>query len=312
MTDVQKFLNRYPEFPLPIAEKFSSMLALTDIESQAYVNAKAFYLETLSKGASLQVPAVLFPWEHVFSLAMFRPSDERFKRVVNVPFGYKEIPSNIAGKADPAPFSMDWYESQGLYYNPWYPVEAYLHSKFRFRPSANITYDSRLYASVNAKFGYEFTPRGNVVQILVSDIIGSTYIPGAYGSTKVTITATGAPQNFAGLSSIIALLENGIVIDGFDLSSAKEFYTYLQAYQKYSQQIESSATNAKARASDEFKQYEQGLISELRQEQSQLENLAISTGQQMQSEAATIQRDIVSLTLQAQMLANQLQGQLKL
>lgn len=296
MTKIEDFLKQYPAWPKPLAERFINYLGYGLADSDEYKSAKLFYDTETAKVASKTIRvAGHLPWSYTFDLSLLNPKNARFTKSASMVQPISPYADNI--EIADAGFHLGLYEAAGYK---------------SIQPVINVAFDSRIFSSVSAKVLNRFVRKYGPYSMTYMSIMTYTSVNVYGGESYLDAIANGTVNKFSGSTSINALIENEIVPPGINIVEWKEFYTYLQAYNKYVQQIESSAANAKARASDEFKQYEQGLISELRQEQSQLENLAISTGQQMQSEAATIQRDIISLTLQAQMLANQLQGQLKL
>lgn len=159
----------------------------------------------------------------------------------------------------------------------------------------DITYDSRIVSDVVAEFAYLYGR-----QLINSSHYFTFY--DVYEIQRTDLLVSYTPASAKNASSVLAYYENGVNVPAVDYILLYEFQTYLNAYRKFSSQIEAEARNAQQVAQDAIADYQEQLRDKIRQEQSALQNLSFSMAQASENEMRSAERDLTNLALNAQSL----------
>lgn len=310
---IEEFLQRFPAWPRSLADALSDYVAYAIQGSDAWITAEKYYREETTKTYETKYPAVRgYAWHQQFTADLMKPTNQQFIASFNQEKPYSVFPLDAAQKIAITPQIREYLQSIGVPENEWGAATMLdNHWWWGFRPYILTRFDTRLFSSVQNFFNYKFTPNfGPFVQSYMF-IMSYSQVELYGGNTELLISAKGQPKPFSGVSSILALHENGATLPGVDIQKLYEFNTYLNGYKKFSAQVEAEAKNISYAAESEILNYSKSLQQQLEQEKRSIENLAIDLNNQMQVEAASVQRDLTNTLLTAQSLAAQLSGGLR-
>jgi len=168
----------------------------------------------------------------------------------------------------------------------------------------SLTYDRRLFANPNLKLigmkGFSIAPNQ-----------GRMYINQRYWALttqSVTVEIQRAP--YSGIESIKILNENGVSIDGVDYDRVSEFCTYVNAYKKFSTQVDAEKALLEQQAKSNVDAYRKQLNDQAAREYSDLQSKKIQLLITIDNEAKSAQRDYQNMLLTAQTLKQQIGGAL--
>lgn len=167
----------------------------------------------------------------------------------------------------------------------------------------NLKYDRRLFANPSLKLlGRGFVPAPGQ---------GAMYINQRYWA----LTTQGAAllidrAPYSGIESIKILHENGVSIAEIDYRRVYEFCTYINAYKKFSTQVDAEKALLEQRAKNNVDAYRQQLNDQAAREYSDLQSKKIQLLITIDNEAKSAQRDYQNMLLTAQTLKQQIGGAL--
>lgn len=168
-----------------------------------------------------------------------------------------------------------------------------------------VRYDRRLYENVSWKI---IKQSGPVSGPLLTRI--SQYIVWYVGRAMATGQATANKINYAGISTIVAMYENNIIIENVDYDKAYSFLTYVNAYKKFSTQVDAEKALLEQQAKNNVDAYRQQLNDQAAREYSDLQSKKIQLLIAIDNEAKSAQRDYQNMLLTAQTLKQQIGGAL--
>jgi hypothetical protein len=113
-------------------------------------------------------------------------------------------------------------------------------------------------------------------------------------------------KTFSGVSSLVALSENGVTVPGFDYPAAVEFLTFKKSYENYGGQVKSAFDLDKARGASEISQVKNDIAQKIDQEKQSLQNTRLQITVANQNAIQSAQRDYSQMLLTAQTLKNSL------
>lgn len=151
----------------------------------------------------------------------------------------------------------------------------FVYGNFLWLP-AEITYDKRLYAK------FEFK--------------------------DFQIKPTAKP--YSGIGSLVALYENGVALPGVNYEKAYSFLTYINAYKKFSTEIDSERAYLQREAEAQLASYRQDYTDRAQREKSDLQSKKIQMLMAIDNDTKAATRDFQNMLLNAQNLKQNLRGQI--
>ena len=169
----------------------------------------------------------------------------------------------------------------------------------------NVIFDRRIYNNPTVK----------VQQVRYSPIAVNTNPNAqAYGSYVCRTTAATLIEikknQYAGISTIIAMAENGVKFLEFDYARASAFLTYVNAYKKFSTQIDAEKSLLTNQAAASLAAYQQDFKDRADREKTELQSKKLQIFIAIDNEAKSAQRDFQNMLINAQNLRNTLGGSL--
>lgn len=296
MTAYEIVKAAYPGIPDAILNQYADVLPAESVYlntelnnqypafSQTYANAIA------RRNQSAQFQYVVWWARQVnvimsASIKMLNPQNEleRVSYTESLPFTYSETVDRITTN----PFFVD-AGPHGTVYG-----------------QANIVYDRRLFNRPSVKQTLHryvaAEPNRNPNAQAYGDFAARTI-----AAFQVLFEAM--PYN--GLQTIIAIYENGLAIENFNYEKAYEFLTYLNAYKKFSTQVDAEKALLEQQAKNNVDAYRQQLNDQAAREYSDLQSKKIQLLIAIDNEAKSAQRDYQNMLLTAQTLKQQIGGAL--
>jgi len=169
----------------------------------------------------------------------------------------------------------------------------------------NFTFDRRLFANPTFVLG----------RVMFSAIaINTNPNAQAFGQYVARTTAAGSAaiqkKPYAGAETIYALYENGVTIADVDYARLSAFVTYINAYKKFSTQIDAEKSLLTNQAAASLAAYQQDFRDRADREKTELQSKKLQIFIAIDNEAKSAQRDFQNMLINAQNLRNTLGGSL--
>lgn len=129
-------------------------------------------------------------------------------------------------------------------------------------------------------------------------------------NNPITNTLSVVKKTYIGLQSIIALHENGYSMPDINFDKAYSLATYVNAYKKFSTQIDAEKNLLEQQARNTVNNYKQQLDDQAAREYADLQAKKIQLLIAIDNDAKSAQRDFQNMLLTAQGLKNQIGGNL--
>ena len=170
----------------------------------------------------------------------------------------------------------------------------------------NVVYDSRIYANpqfvVNSRSG----PIPGILLSMSTDRRQIKYVGRSSATAKITLDKL----PYAGLSSLIAMYENGVTLPDINYEKAYSFLTYVNAYKKFSTEIDSERAYLQREAEAQLASYRQDYTDRAQREKSDLQSKKIQMLMAIDNDTKAATRDFQNMLLNAQNLKQNLRGQI--
>lgn len=174
------------------------------------------------------------------------------------------------------------------------------------KPKLFTKYDRRLYSKVENKINFQFEPDG---KSFYYNILSDTVL--AYsGQGYLILSATAQKIAFNGIETIVAMYENGVSLASVDYQKAYSFLTYINAYKKFSTQIDAEKSLLTNQAAASLAAYQQDFKDRADREKTELQSKKLQIFIAIDNEAKSAQRDFQNMLINAQNLRNTLGGSL--
>ena len=115
---------------------------------------------------------------------------------------------------------------------------------------------------------------------------------------------------YSGLSTIVALYENGVTLPDVNYEKAYSFLTYVNAYKKFSTEIDSERAYLQREAEAQLASYRQDYTDRAQREKSDLQSKKIQILMAIDNDTKAATRDFQNMLLNAQNLKQNLRGQI--
>lgn len=304
--------KNFPLWPDALIDKFENEIAIESNRFDAnYGSAeKKFYDKTLSEINQD------FSWENQYnrdfapSITLLNPQNQKFATSWQGNWGgfyvfYSQVPEYwINGPRNTAAAHTEDARSA------WMMANNVFNYQF-VNVSATFRFDARLFYDFSAKFEMQYLPIGTSYSISYLSIM--SYSSMSVFPVKLVFRMSATPKKapYAQIASLIALHENGKDYPGIDYQKLYDFFSYLNAYENYGQQIRGAAEVAIRTVAADLQNYRSDLDSKLLSQKNDLQNLQLSLTAQTQGQADSAKRDIQSLKIQAMGIRLQILGMLK-
>ena len=126
----------------------------------------------------------------------------------------------------------------------------------------------------------------------------------------ITKTLSVVKKTYIGLQSIIALHENGYSMPDVNYEKAYSFLTYVNAYKKFSTEIDSERAYLQREAEAQLASYRQDYTDRAQREKSDLQSKKIQMLMAIDNDTKAATRDFQNMLLNAQNLKQNLRGQI--
>ena len=180
------------------------------------------------------------------------------------------------------------------------------------KPKLFTKYDRRLYSKVENKITFQFEPNGKSFYYnYLSD-----YTPGMHYDTVLAysgqgcliLSATAQKISFNGIETIVAMHENGVSLATVDYQKAYSFLTYVNAYKKFSTEIDSERAYLQREAEAQLASYRQDYTDRAQREKADLQSKKIQMLMAIDNDTKDATRDFQNMLLNAQNLKQNLRG----
>ena len=168
-----------------------------------------------------------------------------------------------------------------------------------------FTYDRRLYSA----------PAFTIGRVMYSAIASNNnpyaQAYGQYvGRTIAAGNATIQKNPYAGIETIVALYENGVTLPNVNYEKAYSFLTYINAYKKFSTEIDAERAYLQREAQAQLASYRQDYTDRAQREKSDLQSKKIQMLMAIDNDTKAATRDFQNMLLNAQNLKQNLRGQI--
>ena len=280
-------LNEYADLLQAEASALSAEFAATDFFFKAYQE------NTPENIASKILVQNIVPYYTTLQVDFLNPQNLQFRKVVKNDFGHIEAPEFLAQRAGDSWISTpdgNWTK--------------------RFRPTLNTNYDNRLYKKVVNTLKLDFVPSGESMEYSYLSIMSYASVRMFWGNCFVDIGASAERKAYNGITSIIALYENGVTLPDVNYEKAYSFLTYVNAYKKFSTEIDSERAYLQREAEAQLASYRQDYTDRAQREKSDLQSKKIQMLMAIDNDTKAATRDFQNMLLNAQNLKQNLRGQI--
>ena len=174
---------------------------------------------------------------------------------------------------------------------------------FQNAARAFTSYDRRLFVSPELRKVKE-TPAPASIYTR-----GSNWIQ-YYARVIIQTVLTIQKKNYSGIETIVALYENGVTLPDVNYEKAYSFLTYVNAYKKFSTEIDSERAYLQREAEAQLASYRQDYTDRAQREKSDLQSKKIQMLMAIDNDTKAATRDFQNMLLNAQNLKQNLRGQI--
>jgi len=174
------------------------------------------------------------------------------------------------------------------------------------KPKLFTKYDRRLYSKVENKINFQFEPDGKSFYYAYPADTVLVYS----GQGYLILSATAQKIAFNGIETIVAMYENGVTLPNVNYEKAYSFLTYVNAYKKFSTEIDSERAYLQREAEAQLASYRQDYTDRAQREKSDLQSKKIQILMAIDNDTKAATRDFQNMLLNAQNLKQNLRGQI--
>ena len=207
-----------------------------------------------------------------------------------------------ANEVKRAEFSIAFTAYQWAYIGTGQNVPSYA-DPFQSSAIGSTAYDRRLFTQPNLAKVKE-------VQAIAELYTGNQSWRKFYARTIVQTLLTIQKLPYMGAETIYALYENGVTIADVDYARLSAFVTYINAYKKFSTQIDAEKSLLTNQAAASLAAYQQDFKDRADREKTELQSKKLQIFIAIDNEAKSAQRDFQNMLINAQNLRNALGGSL--
>jgi len=207
-----------------------------------------------------------------------------------------------ANEVKRAEFSIAFTAYQWAYIGTGQNVPSYA-DPFQSSAIGATAYDRRLFTQPNLAKVKE-------VQAIAELYTGNQSWRKFYARTIVQTLLTIQKLPYMGAETIYALYENGVTIADVDYARLSAFVTYINAYKKFSTQIDAEKSLLTNQAAASLAAYQQDFKDRADREKTELQSKKLQIFIAIDNEAKSAQRDFQNMLINAQNLRNTLGGSL--
>ena len=178
------------------------------------------------------------------------------------------------------------------------------------KPKLFTKYDRRLYSKVENKINFQFEPDGKSFYYNYLSAMHYDTVMAYSGKGYLLLSATAQKIAFNGIETIVAMYENGVSLASVDYQKAYSFLTYINAYKKFSTQIDAEKSLLTNQAAASLAAYQQDFKDRADREKTELQSKKLQIFLAIDNEAKSAQRDFQNMLINAQNLRNTLGGSL--
>jgi len=199
--------------------------------------------------------------------------------------------------------SFHFTEIHWVFYNPNTRSYSYEGNPFDNYANLDSRYDRRLFENVQAVKVKQTTAPATFYG---NSYKGSQF----YARIIIQVLLTANKKQYIGAETIYALYENGVTIAGVDYARLSAFVTYINAYKKFSTQIDAEKSLLTNQAAASLAAYQQDFKDRADREKTELQSKRLQIFIAIDNEAKSAQRDFQNMLINAQNLRNTLGGSL--
>ena len=178
------------------------------------------------------------------------------------------------------------------------------------KPKLFTKYDRRLYSKVENKINFQFEPDGKSFYYSYPSGMNYVTVMAYSGKGYLLLSATAQKIAFNGIETIVAMYENGVSLASVDYQKAYSFLTYINAYKKFSTEIDSERAYLQREAEAQLASYRQDYTDRAQREKSDLQSKKIQMLMAIDNDTKAATRDFQNMLLNAQNLKQNLRGQI--
>lgn len=178
------------------------------------------------------------------------------------------------------------------------------------KPKLFTKYDRRLYSKVENKINFQFEPDGKSFYYSYLSVMNYDTVMAYSGQGYLLLSATAQKIAFNGIETIVAMYENGVSLASVDYQKAYSFLTYINAYKKFSTEIDSERAYLQREAEAQLASYRQDYTDRAQREKSDLQSKKIQMLMAIDNDTKAATRDFQNMLLNAQNLKQNLRGQI--
>lgn len=207
-----------------------------------------------------------------------------------------------ANEVKRAEFSIAFTAYQWAYIGTGQNVPSYA-DPFQSSAIGATAYDRRLFTQPNLAKVKE-------VQAIAELYTGNQSWRKFYARTIVQTLLTIQKLPYMGAETIYVLYENGVTIADVDYARLSAFVTYINAYKKFSTEIDSERAYLQREAEAQLASYRQDYTDRAQREKSDLQSKKIQMLMAIDNDTKAATRDFQNMLLNAQNLKQNLRGQI--
>ena len=207
-----------------------------------------------------------------------------------------------ANEVKRAEFSIAFTAYQWAYIGTGQNVPSYA-DPFQSSAIGATAYDRRLFTQPNLAKVKE-------VQAIAELYTGNQSWRKFYARTIVQTLLTIQKLPYMGAETIYVLYENGVTIADVDYARLSAFVTYINAYKKFSTEIDSERAYLQREAEAQIASYRQDYTDRAQREKSDLQSKKIQMLMAIDNDTKAATRDFQNMLLNAQNLKQNLRGQI--
>lgn len=294
MTAFEIVKAAYPGIPDAILNEYADLLpAEASALSAEFAATDAFFFKAwsvLRTAFSFGFISIPFWFDQRMSrmsvaINLLNPQNPNEKIITTLPVNF--VGTETVNRISVAPGVVDA--------GPHYPATGLL----------NFTYDRRLFLNPGFTLG----------RVMYSAIaLNNNPNAQAYGQYVGRTTAAGnaviQKKTFTGIDTILAMYENGVTLPDVNYEKAYSFLTYVNAYKKFSTEIDSERAYLQREAEAQLASYRQDYTDRAQREKSDLQSKKIQMLMAIDNDTKAATRDFQNMLLNAQNLKQNLRGQI--
>ena len=310
MTAFEIVKSAYPGIPDAILNEYAELLPAEASALSAEFAASNFFFTEYIKNTPEKISTKYsinlgqYGYYANFHLNLLNPQNSQYARAVDFDSPPLHVPIGVAVNEDNFGFSVSPDGSWATY----------------IKPRLITRYDSRLFEQVENNIVFGFAPSGDTFMhdyLFIMSFTGlyPTFAPSksvkAYvGESFLMATVAALRKKYNGIDSVLALYENGVTLPDVNYEKAYSFLTYVNAYKKFSTEIDSERAYLQREAQAQLASYRQDYTDRAQREKSDLQSKKIQMLMAIDNDTKAATRDFQNMLLNAQNLKQNLRGQI--